>query len=500
MAVNICGCKTAGLFMLILTLSLTAAAVVPQAGQAEYSEDTYACLGCHEMVHPGLVQDWVSSRHAATAPSEAMMSPALKRRISAAEVPEELKKYAVGCYECHSLNADKHKDNFEHFGYEINVIVTPNDCKVCHPVEVDEYSGSKKAHALDILDKNPVYTALVNTLTGVKSVGEDLAVHVALSENAKNESCYACHGTRVTVSGMKTIDSSLGELDIPILENWPNQGVGRINPDGSYGACTSCHPRHSFSIEIARKPYTCAQCHLEPDVPAYNVYKESKHGNIFSSNNAKWNFDSVPWKIGVDFNAPTCAVCHNSLLVTAAGDTIVERSHDFGARLWVRIFGLIYSHPQPKDGMTYLVKNKDGQTLATTFGNEPALEFLIDEKEQMKRKEKMTAVCTTCHNSDWSAGYFAKFDKSVKEADAMVLATTNIMKAGWGRNLADPKNPFDETLEYKWIKQWLFYANSLRYAAAMSGPDYAAFKNGWFNLSNNLQEMREELAEGKEDR
>ena len=82
---------------------------------------------------------------------------------------------------------------------------------------------------------------------------------------------------------MKKIFSKVGEIDVPDLANWPNQGVGRINPDGSLGACTSCHPRHSFSIEVARKPYTCSQCHLEPYVPAFEVYKESKHGNIFLS-------------------------------------------------------------------------------------------------------------------------------------------------------------------------------------------------------------------------
>ena len=37
---------------------------------------------------------------------------------------------------------------------------------------------------------------------------------------------------------------------------------------------------------------------------------------------------------------------------------------------------------------------------------------------------------------------------------------------------------FDEANEQKWIREWLFYANSVRYAAAMSGPDYATFKNG----------------------
>jgi hypothetical protein len=56
--------------------------------------------------------------------------------------------------------------------------------------------------------------------------------------------------------------------------------------------------------------------------------------------------------------------------------------------------------------------------------------------------------------------------------------------------VADKSNPFDEEIEQKWIKQWLVFANSVRYASAMSGPDYAAFKNGWFDLSRNLQEMK----------
>ena len=41
----------------------------------------------------------------------------------------------------------------------------------------------------------------------------------------------------------------------------------------------------------------------------------------------------------------------------------------------------------------------------------------------------------------------------------------------------------------QWIRQWLFYANSVRYGSAMSGPDYATFKNGWFEMSSNLKQM-----------
>ena len=104
--------------------------------------------------------------------------------------------------------------------------------------------------------------------------------------------------------------NDLGEFVLPKLSNWPNQGVGRVNPDGSRGACTACHARHEFSIEMARKPFTCSQCHMGPDVPAFEVYEESKHGNIFHAKEREWNWTHVPWRVGVDFPAPTCAVCH----------------------------------------------------------------------------------------------------------------------------------------------------------------------------------------------
>jgi hypothetical protein len=61
-----------------------------------------------------------------------------------------------------------------------------------------------------------------------------------------------------------------------------------------------------------------------------------------------------------------------------------------------------------------------------------------------------------------------------------------------GKKIEDKTNPFDETIEQMWIKQWLFYSNSIRYASAMTGaPDYTAFKYGWWELSNNLNMMRD---------
>ena len=318
--------------------------------QPPLSPQTKTCIGCHNTYTPGIVEDWLTSRHSQVTPEEAIKKSALERRISAESIPKELKAYAVGCYECHSLNSGNHKDNFVHFDLGINVIVTPNDCKTCHPTEAIQYSGSKKAYAYRNLLGNPIYRTLVDTITGVKKIEEGEIVSDKPSEATLHETCLGCHGTKVEVKGMRNV-TQMGGIKVPRLTNWPNQGVGRLNPDGSRGSCASCHPRHGFLIEVARKPYTCSQCHLEPDVPGWNVYKESKHGNIFFSKYHGWNFESVPWIVGKNFKAPTCATCHNSLLVSPKGKVIVERTHDFGSRLWVRLFGLIYSHPQPKSGV-----------------------------------------------------------------------------------------------------------------------------------------------------
>ena len=476
---------------LMLSLAYVLASSVEVSAGAAISESTEACLVCHAALNPGIVEDWHRSRHAKTTPEMALDKPKLERRVSSDSIPEELQSVAVGCYECHGLNASAHTDNFEHLGFQINVVVSPKDCSTCHSVEVEEYAGSKKAEALLILQKNPVYHTLVETITSVKDRKDGKIVPRDASYHAKGESCYACHGTDVTVEGTRTVSTDFGEVDVPELANWPNQGVGRANPDGSLGSCTACHPRHSFSIEVARKPYTCSQCHLEPDVPAYNVYKESKHGNIFDSKRSEWAWDDVPWEVGRDFGAPTCATCHNSLIASPEGDLIASRTHDFGARLWIRIFGLIYSHPQPKSGKTYEIANKDGLPLPTTFTGERASEYLIEDTEQEQRRNEMSKICRSCHSTSWVNGHLAKIETTSEEADEMVLTATQLLLEAWDKGLEDQSNPFDEAIEQKWIEQWLINANSVRYATAMSGPDYAAFKHGWWALTRNLQEMHD---------
>ena len=80
----------------------------------------------------------------------------------------------------------------------------------------------------------------------------------------------------------------------------------------------------------------------------------------------------------------------------------------------------------------------------------------------------------------------------------MTSAATELMQHAWDNNIEDRTNPFDGPIERLWVGQWLFYSNSIRYASAMTGaPDYTSFNNGWWNLSENLQNMKAGIEAGK---
>jgi hypothetical protein len=348
-----------------------------------------------------------------------------------------------------------------------------------------------------ILTENPVYGSLIASVNGIQDFDGTSMLLSDPDEGTNFESCLYCHGTEVTVQGTTTRETVLGEMEFPVLSGWPNQGVGRLNPDGSMGSCAACHARHQFSIQTARKPYTCSECHKGPDVPAYRVYEVSKHGNIFSSMNKDWDFENVPWVVGKDFTAPTCATCHVSLVATGSGDVVVERSHQMSDRLWWRVLGVIYAHPHPKSPNTSIIQNKAGLPMPTELTGELVSEFLIDEDEMLKRRETMRKVCMSCHSSQWVDNQFVRFEHTIRTTNEMTLTATKILSTAWekgaAQGLPQAASLFDEAIEKKWVEQWLFFANSTRYASAMAGADYGVFANGRWYMSKNIQEMHDWL-------
>jgi hypothetical protein len=456
------------------------------------SEATAECIDCHSSFHPGIVNDWQNSRHAKTTPKAAIAVEGLARKVSSTAVPENLQNVVVGCAECHTLRPKAHADTFEHNGYDVHVVVSPDDCQTCHVTERKQYSQNIMAHAYGNLTDNKLYQKLEHSILATAQYQNGKINLAPANEATKAEACYYCHGTKLELAGYETRDTeAAGELEFPTIKGWPNQGVGRLNLDGSMGACSACHTRHAFSIEMARKPYTCKECHVGPDVPAFKVYAASKHGNIFATMHSSWNFRAVPWTIGKDFTAPTCATCHVSLLVNTDEEVVVERTHQMNNRLPWRILGLIYAHPHPVEPNTSNIRNKDGLALPTDFAGRPAIKFLIDEKEQDTRRQAMQAACLNCHDASWVSGHWKRFENTIAETNTNTLAATQIMQDIWKLGLADGQDSlYNEAIERKWTRTWLFYANTIRFASAMGGGgDYGVFANGRYQLSQTVLEL-----------
>ena len=287
---------------------------------------------------PGIVAGWRQSRHASVSPETA-------GRVTGNKIPQALMTTSVGCAECHGLRPDAHADTFEHNGYDIHVVVSPDDCAVCHREERRQFSENIMAMAYGNIANNALYQDLERTILGTPQWKGGRLSFSPANAMTRDQACYYCHGNRLNVTGLQSRDTDAGELSFPTIEGWPNQGVGRINPDNSKGACSACHPRHTFSMAMARKPDTCKECHKGPDVPAYKIYEISKHGHIYETTKDKWSFGNTPWTAGDDFTAPTCAACHISKVVNTDGDVLAERTHRVNDRLGYRIFGLFYAHP-----------------------------------------------------------------------------------------------------------------------------------------------------------
>lgn len=369
------------------------------------SQEASACIQCHQKEHPGLFSDWASSRHASA---------------------------GITCYDCHkaepgdtdiSLKHDKEYGKQESpyapssLRVQISGLVTPKDCSRCHPDETKEYSISKHANTIEIMWKiDPWLKQGLN------------------SNTERNAGCNYCHGT---VIAMKD-----GEMD---PETWPNVGVGRVNPDGSKGSCTSCHTRHKFSVMEARKPEACGQCHLGPDHPQIEIFKESKHGDIYDAMGQTYNWDSPPgmWTPGVDYRAPTCSACHMS------GSGKVKTTHDVTERLsWELQAPLTV---RPSDFAAYPAKNNW-------------------ETERSKMKD----VCQQCHGKTWVDAHYFKVDKVVDEYNSIYYKPAKeIMDSLYGKGLLDSSKMFDEQLEVEFYELWHHEGRRARMGTAMMAPDYA---------------------------
>ena len=270
--------------MAVILTGLVCAQPGQTAEARDISEEGQACLDCHQEMNPGIVAQWWGSAHA---------------------------QAEVDCYSCHQAN-EGDPAAFEHYGFEIAVIVSPNYCARCHAREAEEFAASHHSKAAQFIGS-------LDNILGEIVEGGPAAIN----------GCRQCHGSEVVYLGDGKFDPA----------TWPNSGIGRVNPDGSRGSCAACHGRHAFSSAQARRPENCGKCHMGPDHPQIEIYNESKHGIQFQANVEAMNLDSRIWVVGQDYwAAPTCATCHMSATPNQ------PITHDVGARISYTLRPVISTH------------------------------------------------------------------------------------------------------------------------------------------------------------
>ncbi len=361
------------------------------------------CLRCHEQKTPVIAAQWSDSRHALL---------------------------GVGCYECHRAD-EGDPDAFLHEGKLIATVVSPKDCGSCHQDIAREFGASHHAMA----------TQFIGSLDNV--LGE-----VVEGRLAAVNGCWQCHGS--TVAFVKDASGAVAKdkNGKPILDptTWPNTGIGRVNLDGSKGACSACHSRHTFSKAMARQPEVCGKCHMGPDHPQIEIYEESKHGIAFRTQIDQMNLKSDSWVLGVDYTAaPTCASCHMSATRSQ------PVTHDVGARI--------------------------------SWTLRPVVSKKLENWE--KRREAMKDVCTACHGPDFVTAFYTTFDATVDMWNTkFALPAQSVMDALRSRGKLTP-TPFDEEIEWSFYRLWHHEGRRARMGVSMQGPDYTQW-HGFFEVAERF--------------
>lgn len=402
----------AGLVTTIVALALALVAMVIPRGSAVTSEARVnvlensddACVVCHRNATPGIVEQYGHSDMAAA---------------------------KVTCRDCHEVAADYPGAEVHEKAY---ILAQPTTamCQKCHETEVSQYSQSR--HGL------PSYVAVA----GSQDLPEQLLAHY----KAIPEGQFAPDKARNQIAAMEG-----PEITRFACESCHN--VGKPAADGSVGQCQKCHSRHEFSLEQARKPETCNNCHIGPDHPQWEIYFESKHGIKYSTDGQNWNWEAEPGTLTVqDFPAPTCATCHFSGF-GASGTT-----HDVGDRLTWYLFSSISER-------------------------RPAWE---------DNQVRMQNVCAACHNNQFIDDYYTMADGATGAVNDFIVQSNDIMQPLREQNLLTDQ-AFDEPIEFTHYETWHHYGRTAKFGVWMQGADYTQWHGAYEVVKGlvELQTMADEL-------
>ncbi|NIP78294.1 MAG: nitrate reductase, partial [Gemmatimonadetes bacterium] len=211
----------------------------------ELVKATGKCASCHREETPAIVAEFERSEHS---------------------------RSGTTCLDCHQPVGDQ--VGLEHRGFTIAADVTALNCDQCHATQYREFLRSRHAA--------PAFAA-------VRGAEPFTAEQVAFAEQYHPGAVDRPANALAQLEGERAIASGCEAC----------HSIGRPNPDGSIGTCTACHSRHTASIELARTPRTCGQCHMGPDHSQIEIYEESKHGVLFEAQKEEMNLAADPMELSV---------------------------------------------------------------------------------------------------------------------------------------------------------------------------------------------------------
>jgi hypothetical protein len=394
-----------GIVAVIVILGITLIIwVISQAGTpVELGEvdvlanSTDVCVTCHREASPGIVEQFGHST------------------MAAAEVT---------CRNCHQVSAD-YPGAVEHEGDYVLASPTSAMCEECHEAEVAQYYQSR--HSL------PSWVAVVGS--------KDLSPELMAMYEAIPEGSFAPDKAR----------NAIAAIEGPVLTPFTCESchsIGVPAMDGSVGRCQKCHIRHSFSLEQARKPDTCNNCHIGPDHPQWEIYQESAHGIMYATMGETWNWEAEAGNLSVvDFPAPTCALCHMSGFGTSG------TTHDVGDRLtWYLFASISQRRPGWQDNMA-----------------------------------RMQSVCFECHNENFITDLYAAADPATEQINGYVQDSNDLMAPLQEQGLLTSE-PFDEPIDFTYFDLWHYWGRVAKFGMWMQGPDYSQW-HGVYPLLETMSDL-----------
>ncbi len=342
-------------------------------------------------------------------------------------------KKGVTCLDCHQPAEKQEKK--DHHGFVVTGALTAANCRQCHEPVYQQFAHSRHAA--------PSWAAVFGEQG---SPDHPLtAEQVALGEKFHPGSCKRPANPLVSLEGGAAVKSGCASC----------HSIGRPNADGSIGSCTACHTRHTSSVEIARLPTTCGQCHMGPDHSQIEIYTESKHGVIFEAQRKLLNLAADPAKLTTrDMFVPTCATCHMS------GLNGMKVTHDPSERLSYNLFA-----------------------------------ELSDKRPQYARAQaEMQGLCLNCHTQPL-------VDRIYREAEAVVAGTNEKVQdaksivEGLRQEGVLTGKPFQHSIDFNYFDLWHYYGRTSKHGAFMGGADFVQWHGNYPILKHTveLKAMAEEL-------